>query len=85
MIFYLSIKIESLPVTIPIGSYDHNLAGREKHGIKVGTEKQPLHITSLGRDSYRPYLRPAKHQVLTQTENMNNVVQETISKIKGGV
>ena len=31
----------------------------EKEGIKVGTPTQPLHINSLGRNSYRPYLRPA--------------------------
>lgn len=34
----------------------------ERHGIKVGTEEKPLHITSYGRDSYRPFLRPAAHQ-----------------------
>lgn len=31
----------------------------EHKGIKVGTAKKPLHITSYGRDSYRPFLRPA--------------------------
>jgi hypothetical protein len=38
----------------------------EKHGIKVGTEEDPLHITSYGRDSYRPFIRPAIHQMLPQ-------------------
>ena len=36
----------------------------KKHGIKVGTPTEPLHITSLGRDSYRPYLRPAVYKNL---------------------
>jgi len=34
----------------------------EKHGIKVGTPEKPLHITSYGRDSYRPFLRPSVYQ-----------------------
>ena len=38
----------------------------EKAGIKVGTIDQPLHITSLGRNSYRPFFRPALYQVLNQ-------------------
>jgi hypothetical protein len=31
----------------------------EHKGIKVGSPENPLHITSLGRNSYRPFLRPA--------------------------
>jgi len=38
----------------------------QKHGIKVGTPEQPLHITSYGRDSTRPYLRPAVYQNLPE-------------------
>ena len=38
----------------------------ETKGIKVGTVENPLHITSFGRDSYRPFLRPAIHQILTE-------------------
>lgn len=38
----------------------------EKRGIKVGTTKAPLHITSFGRDSYRPFLRPAIYQILSK-------------------
>jgi hypothetical protein len=37
----------------------HIISYIQKHGIKVGTAEQPLHITSYGRDSYRPFLRPA--------------------------
>jgi len=35
----------------------------EKRGIKVGTPEKPLHIDSLGRNSYRPFLRTAALQV----------------------
>jgi hypothetical protein len=48
----------------------------------VGTEKNPVKNYD---GKYRPYLRPARHQVLTQTKEMNNVVQETINNIKGGL
>jgi hypothetical protein len=34
----------------------------EKHGLEVGTVDKPLHVTWLGRDSYRPFLRPALYQ-----------------------
>lgn len=34
----------------------------EHRGIKVGTAEEPLHITSFGRDSYRPFLRSAAFQ-----------------------
>ena len=35
-------------------------------GIKVGTPENPLHITSYGRDSYRPFLRPAIYETLPE-------------------
>lgn len=36
----------------------------KKHGIKIGTPENPLHITWQGRNSYRPFLRPAVHQTV---------------------
>ena len=48
----------------------------EKYGIEVGTVKTPLHITSYGRDSYRPFLRPAAHQSIPEMEEIiTNVIQ----------
>lgn len=42
----------------------------EHKGIKVGTATQPLHITSLGRDSYRPFLRPALYNNIPQIKKI---------------
>jgi hypothetical protein len=42
----------------------------QKHGIKAGTPEQPLHITSFGRDSYRPFLRPALLQSLDEIKSI---------------
>ena len=33
-----------------------------EHGIDVGTVESPLHVTWQGRNSYRPFLRPAIFQ-----------------------
>lgn len=46
----------------------------QKKGIKVGTENKPLHITGLGRDSYRPFLRPALHQTEPQFKEIINSI-----------
>lgn len=48
----------------------------EKKGIRVGTETSPLHITSFGRDSYRPFLRPAAHQAIPEIRAM---IKEALS------
>ena len=63
----------------------------EKYGIKVGANKtvesptiglsktaavdSPAHITSLGRDSYRPFLRPAVFE-----ETSNTKLKEALAK-----
>lgn len=47
----------------------------EKKGIKAGTVENPLHITSLGRDSYRPFLRPAVHQT---KEEIKEIIKEAL-------
>lgn len=47
-------------------------------GIAVGTVEKPLHITSWGRNSYRPFLRVGVHQVLTN--ELGYIIQETLSK-----
>ena len=36
----------------------------ERSGIKAGTPQNPMHITSFGRNSYRPFMRPALIQSL---------------------
>lgn len=45
----------------------------KKHGIKVGTPTAPLHITSYGRDSYRPFLRPA---IYLNLEEIKRIIQK---------
>jgi hypothetical protein len=47
----------------------------ELKGIKVGTPEAPLHITSFGRNSYRPFLRPAIHQ-------MEGEIKDLLKQIK---
>lgn len=42
----------------------------ETKGIKVGTATQPLHITSFGRNSYRPFLRPALYNNVAQIKKI---------------
>ena len=42
----------------------------EDKGIKVGSKENPLHITSYGRDSYRPFLRPAVYQNLDEIKRI---------------
>jgi hypothetical protein len=42
----------------------------EKNGIKAGTAEKPLHVTSEGRDSYRPFLRPAVYQSIPEISAM---------------
>lgn len=49
----------------------------QKKGIKVGTPENPLHITSYGRNSYRPFLRPAIHQSIPEIEN---IIKKELSK-----
>lgn len=44
----------------------------EHKGIKVGTPENPLHITSYGRDSWRPFLRPALHQCMADINKLIN-------------
>jgi hypothetical protein len=44
------------------------IKGIETKGIKVGTPANPIHITSLGRNSYRPFLRPALLQSISVIE-----------------
>ena len=48
----------------------------EHRGIKVGTPEKPLHITSYGRDSYRPFLRPAVYK------NMSKIRQIIRDEVK---
>ena len=48
----------------------------QRHGIKVGSVEKPLHITSYGRDSYRPFMRPALFQNI---EGIKNIVKEGLS------
>jgi hypothetical protein len=49
----------------------------EKHGIKVSDDPfNPLHITSFGRDSYRPFLRPAVYM------NLHKIGEIIASEIK---
>ena len=48
----------------------------EKNGIKVGTPTNPMHITSLGRNSFRPFLRPALHQ---SKGEMKTIVKEVLA------
>jgi len=47
----------------------------EQKGIKVGTETNPLHVTSLGRDSYRPFLKPAGFESIA---DMRQIIMEEI-------
>ena len=42
----------------------------EHKGIEVGTATKPLHITSLGRNSYRPFLRPALYNNVPQIKKI---------------
>jgi hypothetical protein len=42
----------------------------ERHGIRVGTVENPLHITSYGRDSYRPFMRPGVFQNIELIKNI---------------
>lgn len=52
----------------------------EKHGIKVGEKDKPLHITSYGRDSYRPFLRPAAYENIAEIKDIvKKNLQEGIS------
>jgi len=48
----------------------------EKNSIKVGTPTNPMHITSLGRNSFRPFLRPALHQ---SKGEMKTIVKEVLA------
>jgi len=49
----------------------------ETKGIEVGTPTDPKHVTSLGRDSYRPFLRPALNQTMN-SQNIKLIVMEAI-------
>lgn len=42
----------------------------EKEGIKVGTPENPMHITSYGRNSYRPFMRPAILQTIANVDDL---------------
>jgi hypothetical protein len=42
----------------------------EHKGIGIGSVENPKHITSFGRDSYRPFLRPAVHQTRNEIKEM---------------
>ena len=65
---------------LPSGSGKGVVLGLKHRGIQVGTNKttadahrvdtyaskSPMHVTSLGRNSYRPFLRPAVWQSRTE-------------------
>lgn len=42
----------------------------QKEGIRVGTPKQPMHITGFGRNSYRPFMRPALYQNISKIKDI---------------
>lgn len=42
----------------------------KKKGIEAGTPENPKHVTSLGRNSYRPFLRTALHQTLPRIQEL---------------
>lgn len=47
-------------------------------GIRVGTVANPLHITSFGRNSYRPFLRPAVHKVMNT--DVGRIIEGVLNK-----
>lgn len=48
----------------------------ETKGIEVGTPQNPKHITSFGRNSFRPFLRPAAHQSQSEMKAVIRAVLE---------